>query len=277
MAKKLYSNLYAILNRLFTNKRILIKKIKGLCILIGIFLTVYVFQNEKVFLSYKKLHENYNISKSILNQTLHNLPEYWFPDESDISPTITDITFDKTKIVLLWTPFFSDDTWDIKNMGRAPFKNCKYSSCSILNNKTYLSNSDALIFHLRDMEFQDLPFKNRSYEQIWIFYMMESPILTCSINPEEICNLEKYDYVFNWTVTYLPESDITKPYYSFLKFEFIKLKSKVSNSYKTYSKDKKDLAVSRANEFVDLRCLADVLSDSPAMALGSVTSRKMNP
>ncbi|CAK9302930.1 unnamed protein product [Gordionus sp. m RMFG-2023] len=178
---------------------------------------------------YEKLHENlYNIIKLMPSQVLTS------------NEDMENKTFDEIKKVLLWTSLFDDSTWD-KNLGAAQFKHCKYSSCELLNDKTQLSNSDALLFHIRDIG--ELPF-NHSYNQIWIFYMMESPILTCSNSPNISYHLDKYDYIFNWTITYLPQSDIYRPYYDTLKIEFKKVESNHSSNYKMYSMGKKGLAIS---------------------------------
>ncbi|CAK9302928.1 unnamed protein product [Gordionus sp. m RMFG-2023] len=196
---------------------------------------------------YKKLHGNsyyfidYDIAKLIPNQTIYNLSMNW-AHKSNIS-LITNLTSDKTKNILLWTTFFGDETWSIKDLRQNPLKNCKYSSCAISTDKTHLSISDAVIFHLRDMQFRELPF-NHSYNQIWIFFMMESPILTCYNEPEIPYQLDKYDYVFNWTITYLPQSDINKPYYTYLGIDIKKSTSNHSKNYEMYSKNKKKLAIS---------------------------------
>ncbi|XP_065321353.1 4-galactosyl-N-acetylglucosaminide 3-alpha-L-fucosyltransferase 9-like [Gordionus sp. m RMFG-2023] len=182
---------------------------------------------------YEKLHENlYNIIKLMPSQVLTS------------NEDMENKTFDEIKKVLLWTSLFDDSTWD-KNLGAAQFKHCKYSSCELLNDKTQLSNSDALLFHIRDIG--ELPF-NHSYNQIWIFYMMESPILTCSNSPNISYHLDKYDYIFNWTITYLPQSDIYRPYYDTLKIEFKKVESNHSSNYKMYSMGKKGLAIKYIEE-----------------------------
>ncbi|XP_065318430.1 alpha-(1,3)-fucosyltransferase 7-like isoform X2 [Gordionus sp. m RMFG-2023] len=124
----------------------------------------------------------------------------------------------------------------------------------ISNNKTLLSNANVLLFHFRETKFKELPVYH-SDDQIWIFYLTESPIHTCSNIWEYSCPLDKYDYLFNWTATYLPQSDILIQDSSFHRIKskyFQNITSSYSlmntmppiNSYqKEYSKGKKGLAV----------------------------------
>ncbi|CAK9302623.1 unnamed protein product [Gordionus sp. m RMFG-2023] len=223
-----------MLNKLPTNQNILFTKRRCYYITIGIFITILVFQDEHIFNSSNFIREDYkkisrekafyspsdNITKLISNQTRF---------ESNIS-LLTNVTYDKTKNIILWTAFHTDITWDIKDLGKAPFKDCEYTSCDISNNKSYFSNVDALLFHVRDIKGFPL---NRSNNQIWIFFNMESPVHTYG-------NLTSYDYIFNWTITYLPQSDIYNPYNS----TAMKRKSKVRNTNNiNYSYGKIELAI----------------------------------
>ncbi|CAK9303558.1 unnamed protein product [Gordionus sp. m RMFG-2023] len=151
-------------------------------------------------------------------------------DGSDI-PLITNITLEKTKKIILWNTFHGDPTWYITDLGRTSFTNCEYTSCDVTYNKTDWYNADAILFDTMFIKDLDLP--THSYKQIWIFFNMESPIHTYG-------DLTSYDYIFNWTITYLPQSDIYNPYNS----TAMKRKSKIRNTKnENYSYGKIELAI----------------------------------
>ncbi|XP_076340146.1 alpha-(1,3)-fucosyltransferase C-like [Tachypleus tridentatus] len=102
----------------------------------------------------------------------------------------------KSKIILLWTSFFG-----IKDY-ISPLKNlhCEHQDCVITSDRNALKNSDAIIFHLRDMDLKDLPHFRLS-NQRWIMLHHESPLHT----PNFLSSLEGF---FNWSVTYRRDSDI---------------------------------------------------------------------
>ena len=112
--------------------------------------------------------------------------------------------------ILFWTTYFSSKNvigdatqgfnfgqsdWD----GSEPFRRCENpmaQRCHLINNRSMLQQSDAIMFHIRDLHFDDMP-SFRSPQQRWIFYLLESPIHT-ERNLENIPQRLQ----FNWTMTY---------------------------------------------------------------------------
>jgi Fucosyltransferase, N-terminal len=78
--------------------------------------------------------------------------------------------------------------------GRDLFKQCPVDNCETTNDRTLLSQSDALIFHPWNMNLNDLP-NIRKREQRWVFYLTESPIYSPPI-------IKQIPDLFNWTMTY---------------------------------------------------------------------------
>ncbi|XP_065321292.1 glycoprotein 3-alpha-L-fucosyltransferase A-like [Gordionus sp. m RMFG-2023] len=258
-----------MLNKLSKDLNVLINKRRCFYLITGIFLTILIFQNEYISNHstnlirevYKKLRGKkseystyYNVTESkipnqilagsdipLLTNVTHDktkniVTKSKIPNQilarSEI-PLLTNVTHDKTKNIILWTAFHSDITWEIKELGRTPFKNCEYTSCHISNNKTNFSNADALLFHERDIINFQYPL-NHPNNQIWIFFNLESPVHTYG-------DLISYDYIFNWTATYTPQSDIYNPY----DITVMKIKSKDNNTenHKNYSNGKLKLAI----------------------------------
>jgi Fucosyltransferase, N-terminal len=98
-----------------------------------------------------------------------------------------------TKRILFWTTFFGVVDFYV-GLGRIGFKNCPVSDCETTNQRQLLSDSDAIIFHGRDLNRLDLP-NIRSADQRWIFLLYESPLNT----PDFIAY---FNDMFNWTMTY---------------------------------------------------------------------------
>ena len=120
-------------------------------------------------------------------------------------------------VILFWTKyfgksdFFSDRTRVFRfsrNLSE-PFERCEEPEahrCVITNNRSLLGESDAVIFHIRDLNIDnDMPFR-RWPNQRWIFYLLESPPHTGKRNQrhkakQQLMNLP-HSYRFNWTMTY---------------------------------------------------------------------------
>lgn len=99
------------------------------------------------------------------------------------------------KIILYWTKYFDTDDFYI-GYGTKPFEQCSNftSSCITTNDRSLLDHSDAVIFHIRDLDVADMPLR-RLPNQRWIFFLLESPLHTPNI-------LHNLGNVFNWTMTY---------------------------------------------------------------------------
>jgi hypothetical protein len=70
--------------------------------------------------------------------------------------------------------------------------------CRLTNNRSLIHQSEAIIFHIRDLEGISWP-EYRSPEQRWVFWNLESPIHT--FNEKQLKNLPPHLH-FNWTLTY---------------------------------------------------------------------------
>ena len=107
------------------------------------------------------------------------------------------------KLVLFWTAFFQREDFFV-GMETKPFLECQVRQCFTTNDRSLLNQSDAVIFHIRDLSMSDLP-NMRFGHQRWIFFLLESPSNTYR-------SLDNLDSLFNWTMTYRQDSDIYRPY-----------------------------------------------------------------
>ena len=112
------------------------------------------------------------------------------------------------KIILSWTKFFDDDLMPFI-ADRYDIHSCPVNNCRFTNDRRYLKNSSAVIFHAhgRNLNAADLP-PFRDPDQYYVFYLLEAPYLT------------KYDFraapwpdFFNLSWTYRRESDVLARHY----------------------------------------------------------------
>lgn len=82
---------------------------------------------------------------------------------------------------------------------------CEPFNCEITTDRNRLLQSDAVIFHGRDLPKAKLMPTQRTAEQRWVFYTHESPFHS-KIMPSD------YNSMFNWTMTYERRADIYEPY-----------------------------------------------------------------
>uniref|UniRef100_A0A915PQZ0 Fucosyltransferase n=1 Tax=Setaria digitata TaxID=48799 RepID=A0A915PQZ0_9BILA len=103
-------------------------------------------------------------------------------------------------VILAWTHFFSSN---LRDMLESNFSGkCDYR-CIVTDDKRYIDFSDAIVFHIRDLNIHDLP-KKRFNNQFYVFLLYESPHNTGLIQVP--------DNFFNLTMTYRYDSDIFDPY-----------------------------------------------------------------
>ena len=113
-------------------------------------------------------------------------------------------TSQKWKVILFYTKIFSHRPTTI--WSPTSLQSCPVPWCIISDDKGLLRDSDAVIFHGRDMP-SVLP-TERSTNQRWVYFVQENPHYT---SPEP----SKYNGVFNWTMTYKRSSDVWVPYGSY--------------------------------------------------------------
>lgn len=100
--------------------------------------------------------------------------------------------------ILLWTPFFGQKDYIPPSWKDS----CDYKNCQFTSNKRYFNQSDAVMFHLRDLEPHEIPRHRPSSKQRWILLHHESPEHT----PK--ATLKAFNNLINWTATYRRESEI---------------------------------------------------------------------
>ena len=112
-------------------------------------------------------------------------------------------------LILFWTKYFESETTVgggsesftfIQTMAEGMFEKCPQPAnrCRLTNNRSLIEQSEAVIFHIRDLNGNQWP-KFRSPEQRWIFFNMESPHHTR--NEQLLKSLPSHLH-FNWTLTY---------------------------------------------------------------------------
>ena len=93
------------------------------------------------------------------------------------------------------------------NVYDGPFNRCENPvarRCLLTNNRSFLTQSSAVMFHIRDLHLGfDMPWF-RSPKQRWIFYNHESPVWTRQPFNQMLQSLPNLPdhYRFNWTMTY---------------------------------------------------------------------------
>ncbi|CAL1281225.1 unnamed protein product [Larinioides sclopetarius] len=160
-------------------------------------------------------HEtDHNSSKNVYTRTESGLLSGVINGIDTKSPTTLRIpetcqfsNMKEAKLVLLWTPFFG--TWDY--FPQSNFQLCPHCrNCRIITDRSKLRESDAVIFHVRDIALFDLP-PIRYPHQRWIFYSLESPSYS------DFPGLQHMKNMFNWTMTYRTDSDIVSRYGAVIK------------------------------------------------------------
>lgn len=138
-----------------------------------------------------------NVSTALTTTTTSSTTTAAPPPTDTCQPSMKD-----PKLILLWTSFF--DYWDY--LPREHFKKCtRCRNCRVTTDRSKLLESDAVIFHARDMSVIDMP-PVRLPQQRWVFYCLESPPYS------DFPGLQHTQNMFNWTMTYRADSDIASPY-----------------------------------------------------------------
>jgi hypothetical protein len=113
-----------------------------------------------------------------------------------------ELNDDKTYRILFWTKYFSSNDWlkfSLKDL------KCQYSNCILTEERNNFNISDAVVFHWRDINADDLPLYNSTLQK-WVLFNLESPNYTPI---DQILPLIKH---IDWTMTYRMDSDIYTPY-----------------------------------------------------------------
>jgi len=110
-------------------------------------------------------------------------------------------------LILLWTKMFnmdyvvhdgSESFYFVNGYAEQLFEKCPLTQrCRVTNNKSLITQSEAVLFNARDLMDISYPVF-RSPEQRWIFFNMESPHATETVVLQNLST----NFHFNWTFTY---------------------------------------------------------------------------
>lgn len=111
-----------------------------------------------------------------------------------------------TKTILIWTKFFGVSAffYDIQSC----ISSCD-RSCHVTNDKEQLPMADALVFHMTDINLEEMP-KLRFPNQVWILFILES-------SHKLTRDYSFLNNMFNWTMSYRTSSTVFAPYGTFVK------------------------------------------------------------
>ncbi|KAK4006003.1 hypothetical protein OUZ56_011134 [Daphnia magna] len=115
-------------------------------------------------------------------------------------------------IVLYWTKFYDMKDFGI-GVGRATFSQCNHmegsSGCLTTTDRSFLNDSDAILFHGQDIDVDDLPPPQwRRPHQHFIFVLQESPVYTKFYKFQQ----PLFQNYFNRTISYRRDSDVPITY-----------------------------------------------------------------
>lgn len=120
------------------------------------------------------------------------------------------ITPRSDKLILLWTPFFGVSDYMPVGEGALAQSGCPEPHCEVTIDRSRLQESEAIVFHCRDVSVVDLPVF-RAPEQKWIYYCLESP------HHSYFAAFRFMKHMFNWTMSYRLDSDVITSYGIFRK------------------------------------------------------------
>lgn len=111
----------------------------------------------------------------------------------------------RTVLILMWTKWFS------RLVEEGVLHECLQENCLLTNNRSMVNESDAVVFHIRDLNWKDLP-NQKLQNQHYVFFNWESPYHTGG----DFSTDWQKSY-FDLTMTYRRDSDIYAPYGSIVK------------------------------------------------------------
>ncbi|GAV00600.1 hypothetical protein RvY_11426 [Ramazzottius varieornatus] len=147
-------------------------------------------------------------------------------------PFGTDDSIRKVHSILLWDSFSDFRLEDGTGMFTR-FK-CPQKHCTMTRNRSVLADSPVVLFHMRETTSPDqLPVRGNT-QQRWVFAMKEPPVYS-------EFDAQSFNGLFDWTMTYRPDSDIPWPYGSF--YLFSKLKSTLPDYHKIKTESQKSQTI----------------------------------
>ena len=122
-------------------------------------------------------------------------------DECRHYKNIRKISHGRKKLILFYTTIFDRITVFYPE----EYDCCEPLNCEITTDKRRLLESDAVVFHGRDLPLAKHMPKQRTASQRWVFFSHESPFHS-KLVPSD------YNDMFNWTMTYERRADLYMPY-----------------------------------------------------------------
>lgn len=120
------------------------------------------------------------------------------------------------KRILLYTLWFGSLTWwGPRNQDGYHLQQCSINNCMVTNDRSHFQNSDAVLFHGRDIPSAEKLRKLRNHKpdhQIWVWNIFESPY---NIRVD----LKQYNKLFEWTASYRVDSEVFLPYFRTSRLE----------------------------------------------------------
>lgn len=121
------------------------------------------------------------------------------------------LKYPKKKIILGWTPFFNGPMFIYDHLW-----SCKELNCELTSDRKLLKDSSALIFHITDINWKDIPPTPRISDQYYVMMSHENPLYTAHANIDQ-----GGPGFFNMSLTYRQDSDLYFPYSAFRRRDVI--------------------------------------------------------
>ncbi|XP_066976537.1 alpha-(1,3)-fucosyltransferase C-like [Macrobrachium rosenbergii] len=125
------------------------------------------------------------------------------------------------KIILFWTSWFQKPWW-VRYGGGLDLvgARCPETRCFFTHDKSKLKDAAAVLFQSQRVFHEKLP-RTRSHHQRWVWVHVEPPTTSqkalATLSPFGEGNLDP-STLFNWTMTYHPDSEIMEPYGALIPF-----------------------------------------------------------
>lgn len=149
---------------------------------------------------------SFNVHYTVLNYVDEESFNASIPTKGASMPLSTSVPA-KKKTILFWTPFYKTQTYWELLFHDTVSGDCPLSNCRLTQDHRLLPKADAVVFHLLDIQLNDLP-KWRAPGQIWVLFSLESPAYPLVRQVD----LSRLNGLFNWTMTYRWDSDVPVPY-----------------------------------------------------------------
>ncbi|XP_067660372.1 3-galactosyl-N-acetylglucosaminide 4-alpha-L-fucosyltransferase FUT3-like [Haliotis asinina] len=123
--------------------------------------------------------------------------------KNDLLTESTNVNYNSSKTILWYFPPMYVPT---DNTGKVILPKCPELKCFVTTNKTFLPESDAIVFNSQFIK--GVP-PARKPGQVWVFHNSEVPYYYATRRPYY---RKPWSSSFNWTMTYRHDSDIFRPY-----------------------------------------------------------------